>query len=62
MPIDVGALVVVAEQHCAFAELGTGGFDADLCRFIGEGIECIEMNGCSLHERLKIQPKMNGRV
>jgi hypothetical protein len=39
--VDVGALVVVAEQHGAAAEAGAGGADALLRLAVGEGVEAV---------------------
>ena len=47
--IDVGALVVVAEQHGVLAEAGAGGFDAGLRLGVGEAVVAVEMNGGGGH-------------
>ena len=48
--VDVGALVVVAQQHGTLAEAGAGGADAFLRLFVGEDIETIEADGGDLHD------------
>jgi hypothetical protein len=49
--IDVGALVVVAEQDGILAELRLRGADALGGILVGEGVEAVEGNGGGLHDR-----------
>ena len=49
VPIDVGALVVVAEQDGALAEPRARGQDARLCIVVCQGVETIKLNHCGLH-------------
>jgi len=48
--IDIGALVMVAQQHCALAKAGAGGTDALMRLGVGERVETVETDGGYLHE------------
>jgi hypothetical protein len=47
--VDVGTLVVVAEQGDALAEFCLGGADALAGFAVGQGIETVETYGSDLH-------------
>jgi hypothetical protein len=49
MGIDIGALIVVAQQHGAPAERCTGGLDANLGFFVGQRIKLVKMNDLRSH-------------
>jgi hypothetical protein len=60
--VDVGALVVVAQQHGLVAEAGAGGADALVGVAVGEGVEAVETDGNGLHLGvLWCQPWIHGR-
>ena len=47
--VDVGALVVVAEQDDVLAEFGLGGTDAPGGVIVGQRVEAVERDGGGLH-------------
>ena len=59
--VNVGALVVVAEDDGALAQLGAGGADAFVAVLVGQGVERVEgdggcLHGCSLNRAGRCRP------
>ena len=48
--VDIGALVVVAEDHRAFAERRLGGDDAGIARVVLQRLEAVKCNCGNLHD------------